>query len=153
MVSTSTSRAIVVFHSARSSVLEKTILGMSRQIPANSATGPALDGSASAVGQYRAISSWVTRPSRKAPISPSCSLKWRCNSSSTRCQSIWRSGPSMKPSRDTEIIKTIFLSALLTGPVQEWEFAEPPATSYDHSSLPTATGGGASPPCRSAADR
>jgi hypothetical protein len=65
----------VVFRSARSRVLEYTILGMSRQIRANSTMGPVLDGSVSAVGQNPAISSCVTRPFRKAPIAPSCSLK------------------------------------------------------------------------------
>jgi hypothetical protein len=51
------SRTTVVFKSARSRVLENTILGMSRQMRANSTMGPLLDGSVSAVGQNLAISS------------------------------------------------------------------------------------------------
>lgn len=78
-----------------------------------SAVGPLLEGSESAVGQNPAMSSWVTRPFRKAPTVLSCSLKWRCSSSSTMCQSIWRSGPSMKPSTDIDIIRMIFLITVL----------------------------------------
>ena len=48
---------MVVFQSARSSVREYTILGISRQMRANSAIGPPLAGSSSAVGQNAAISS------------------------------------------------------------------------------------------------
>src|SRR5262252_9230281 len=48
------------------------------------------------------------RPSRNAPAVPSHSLKCRSRSSSTECQSISRSGPSKKPSRDTDIVKMIF---------------------------------------------
>src|SRR5437763_4233268 len=44
-------------------------------------------------------------------MAPSCSLKWVCSSSSTKCQSSSRFGPSMKPSRDTDIITMIFLMA------------------------------------------
>ncbi len=51
----------------------------------------------------------VTRPVRKAPIAASCSLKWRCGSSSALCQSSSRPGPSMKPSADTGIVRMIFL--------------------------------------------
>ena len=68
-----------------------------------------LEGSWSAVGQKPAISSWTTRPSRKPPIDASTSLKCECSSSSTRCQLMSRSGPSMNPSRDTDIMRTIFL--------------------------------------------
>src|SRR5215475_6714251 len=64
----STFRMMVVFQSARSRVLENTILGMSRQMPANSTMGWVLAGSESAVGQNSAMSSWVTRPLRKALI-------------------------------------------------------------------------------------
>jgi hypothetical protein len=35
-------------------------------------------------------------------------LTYSCTSSSTRCQSISRFGPSVKPSRDTTIHRTIF---------------------------------------------
>src|SRR5207247_2194132 len=39
----------------------------------------------------------------------SCWLKWLCSSSSTKCQSISRFGPSKNPSRDTDIMRTTFL--------------------------------------------
>ena len=55
--SATTSRTTVVFQSARSRVLEYTILGMSRQMRANSTMGAVLEGSVSAVGQNPAISS------------------------------------------------------------------------------------------------
>src|SRR3954468_4645739 len=41
----------------------------------------------------------------------SSSLKWVCSSSSTRCQSSSRFGPSKKPSSDTDMCRTIFLIA------------------------------------------
>lgn len=76
---------------------------MSRQMTANSATVPVFAGSASAVGQNSAISSYVTRPWMNAPILPSSSLKCWCSSSSTKCQSMSWSGPSKNPSRETEM--------------------------------------------------
>jgi hypothetical protein len=62
-----TSRTTVEFQSARSSLLENTIFGMSRQMRASATIGLVREGSASAVGQKPAISSWVTRPVGKAP--------------------------------------------------------------------------------------
>ncbi|GDY63148.1 hypothetical protein SAV14893_025410 [Streptomyces avermitilis] len=56
MSSTTRSRTMVVCHPACCNVRENTILGMSRQIRAKSATGPVLAGSASAVGQKSAMS-------------------------------------------------------------------------------------------------
>src|SRR3954464_5414967 len=44
-------------------------------------------------------------------MAPATSLKWKCSSSSTRCQSMSRLGPSMKPSSDTENISTTFRTA------------------------------------------
>ena len=82
---------------------------MSRLMRANSTMGGGLEGSVSAVGQNPAMSSWVTRPSRKAPMEASCSLKWACSSSSTSCQSSSWFGPSMNPSTDTDIMKMSFL--------------------------------------------
>jgi hypothetical protein len=46
-------------------------------------------------------------PLRKAPIAPRTSLKCWWTSSSTRCQEMSRSGPSMKPSADTDIMRTM----------------------------------------------
>src|SRR6478735_6867868 len=48
------------------------------------------------------------RPSRKAPMVRSSSLKWLWSSSSTRCQSISRLGPSIYPSSDTCRARMIF---------------------------------------------
>src|SRR5580698_5995888 len=81
---------------------------MSRQMRANSAVNAGVSGSASAVGQCPAISSYVTRPSRKAPAVPSQSLKCPIRSSPTNCQSSSRPGPSKKPSSDSDIMKTSF---------------------------------------------
>jgi hypothetical protein len=105
----------MLFQSDRSSVLENTNLGISRQMPAYSTSVAVLVGIESAVGQNSAISSWVTRPSRKALIAPSSWLKCRCSSSSTMCQSSSRFGPSMKPSTETDIIQMIFLIAVHSG--------------------------------------
>lgn len=51
------SLTMVVFQPTSFSVLEYTILVMSRQMRAKSATGPVLEGSGSAVGQNPAMSS------------------------------------------------------------------------------------------------
>ncbi len=77
MSSTSTERARVVFQPRASGERDReyTILGISRQMRANSTmVGPAA-GSRSARGQNPAISSQVTRPSRKAPAAASHSLR------------------------------------------------------------------------------
>src|ERR1700721_739900 len=89
---------------------------MSRQMAANLVEGVLTEGPASAVGQKPAISSQVTRPSRHPPAAPAHSSKWGANSASPDCQPISRSGPSKKPSSDTDIMKTIFLIAVLSRP-------------------------------------
>src|SRR3954447_30269 len=94
---------------------------MSRQMRANSTMGAVLAGSWSAVGQNSAISSYVTRPSRNAPIAPSRWLKSVCSSSSTRCQLRSWPGPSKKPSRETDRPSTTFLIATSTEDSMEQE--------------------------------
>jgi len=74
---TTTERARVVFHARASGSKDReyTILGISRQMRANSTTVGVAAGSRSADGQNPAISSQVTRPSRKAPAAESHSFR------------------------------------------------------------------------------
>src|SRR3954464_15270089 len=79
---------------------------MSRQIRAKSTTNGVASGSASAVGQNSAISWYVVLPSRNAAIRRRTSFTCSWNSWSTRCQSICRCGPSMKPSSEIDMKAT-----------------------------------------------
>jgi len=84
-------------HSTFFSVLDKSSIGA--PFIFSLTTGPV----SVSVGQQPAMSSQALRPMRSASDALSMSTARALNSSSTRCQSISRWGPSTEPSSETDL--------------------------------------------------